>query len=728
MRSRRTYTLLVAALLAGAYVLRMLDPTPVARLRLLAFDTYQQLQPRRYDPDIPVRILDIDEASLARFGQWPWSRSLIADLSKRLTEAGAAAVAFDFVFVERDRMFLSDLIKQLPKDTTLEMIRSKLAEPPAGDRMFAEAIAAAPAVVGFIGTAQPSAVAPLLQPGFATAGDDPGQFLPTFAGATTSIAELQRAAKGTGALNWIPEYDQIIRHLPLMVRVADRLYPSLAAEAVRVAQGASGYLIKASGASGEVNFGVKSGITHVRIGGAIVPTGANGQMWLRFSHSDPRRYIPAWSLLEGRLAPEEIAGRIILIGTSAPGLFDLRATPLDAAIPGVEIHAQAIEQILLADHLRRPDFATGAELSFLIVFGLILAGVVYRSGAIWSALLAVMLIASANIISWVAYVSQAWLFDPIYPTLTLTLLFIATTVYGYLTTEVERNRVRKAFTHYLAPVLVEELASHPEKLKLGGETRIVTLYRSDLANFSTLSEALQPHELVPLMNEYLSAMTNIIMQHGGFVDKYIGDAIDGVFGAPLDDPEQALNAVKAALSCQKKLAEMNAACLPALRGQMLQQRIGLHTGEAIVGNIGSQQRFNYTVMGDAANLASRLEGANKVYGTSILVSEATANRAGASVCWRELDVIQVVGKSEHVRIYEPLALTADRTDEQATFAAAYAEGLAHWRSKDFAGAAASFDRFSDCDPPARLFRERARSFMSTSLPGAWIPVNVLETK
>jgi len=325
-------------------------------------------------------------------------------------------------------------------------------------------------------------------------------------------------------------------------------------------------------------------------------------------------------------------------------------------------------------------------------------------------------------------VGHAWLFDPIYPTLTLTLLFIATTVHVYLTTEFERDQVRKWFTYYLAPVVVKELAKHPEKLRLGGETRTVTLYRSDLANFSSLSEALQPHELVPLMNEYLSAMTDIIMQHGGFVDKFIGDAIDGVFGAPHDDPEQALNAVKAALSCQKKLAEMNAACLPALRGLMLQQRIGLHTGDAIVGNIGSRQRFNYTVMGDAANLASRLEGANKVYGTTILVSEATASRAGASICWRELDVIQVVGKAEHVRIYEPLALTADRTEEQATFAAAYAEGLSCWRRKDFAGAAASFDLFSDCDPPARLFRERARRFMSSSLPGAWRPVNVLETK
>jgi adenylate cyclase len=729
MRTRHTYMLLVAVVLVSAYVLRMIDPTPVARLRLLAFDAYQQLQPRKYDPGrIPVRIVDIDEPSLARLGQWPWPRSLIADITTRLMESGAAAVAFDLVFVEPDRVSLSDLIKRLPKDTTLEALAGKLVEAPAGDRMLAEAIAAAPVVLGFIAAAQASGALPVPHAGFATAGDDARQFLPAFAGASASISALQQAAKGSGALNWIPEYDQVVRHLPLMVRVGDRLYPSLAAEAVRVAQGASGYLIKASGASGEESFGTKTGITHVRIGNAIVPTDANAQMWLRFSHSDHRRYIPAWSLLDGRVARENIEGHIILVGTSAPGLFDLRTTPLDAAVPGVEIHAQAIEQILLADHLRRPDFATGAELSFMILFGLLLSALVYRSAAIWSAFLGVMAIASGIAISWAAYVRYAWLFDPVYATLILTLLYISTTVHVYFSTEIERNTIRNAFTHYLAPVLVEELASHPQKLRLGGETRIVTVYRSDLANFSRLAEALQPRELVALMNEYLSAMTDIIMAHGGFVDKYIGDAIDGVFGAPLDDPEQALNAVKAALSCQKKLRDMNVAGLPALRGQMLHQRIGLHTGEAIVGNIGSQQRFNYTVMGDAANLASRLEGANKMYGTSILVSEATADHAGACISWRELDIIQVVGKAEHVRIYEPLALAADRTQQQATFAAAYAEGLARWRTKDIAGAIESFDRVAECDPPSRLFCERARKLLCKTLPSNWIPVNVLETK
>src|SRR5262249_25631820 len=279
MRAPHTYMLLVTAVLVSAYLLRMIDPTPVARLRLLAFDAYQELQPRKYDPGLPVRIVDIDEPSLARLGQWPWPRSLIADLTKRLMESGAAAVAFDLVFVEPDRVSLSDLIMRLPKDTTLEALAGKLVEPPASVRMLAEAIGAAPVVLGFIASAQASGALPLLHAGFATAGDDARQFLPAFAGASGSIAELQQAAKGSGALNWIPEYDQVVRHLPLVVRVGDRLYPSLAAEAVRVAQGASGYLIKASGASGEEGFGTKTGVTHVRIGGAILPPHTTPTLW-----------------------------------------------------------------------------------------------------------------------------------------------------------------------------------------------------------------------------------------------------------------------------------------------------------------------------------------------------------------------------------------------------------------------------------------------------------------
>jgi class 3 adenylate cyclase len=280
----------------------------------------------------------------------------------------------------------------------------------------------------------------------------------------------------------------------------------------------------------------------------------------------------------------------------------------------------------------------------------------------------------------------------------------------------------------MAPSIVEELARRPDKLRLGGENRTVTLYRSDLAGFSKLSEELAPHELVGLMNEYLTAMTDIVMAHEGFIDKYIGDAIDGVFGAPADDPEHALHAVKAALASRSRLHEMNAAGLAVLGPRKLQQRIGLHTGVGIVGNIGSKQRFNYTVMGDSANMASRLEGANKFYGTTILASEATVHLAGPAVVWREIDTVRVVGRTGHVRVYEPMGLAGEMTEERVSLIEIYAEGLRCWRSGDFAGAARSFERLSETDPPARFFLKRCRQLVQEPPAAGWDHIHALDSK
>jgi adenylate cyclase len=451
-------------------------------------------------------------------------------------------------------------------------------------------------------------------------------------------------------------------------------------------------------------------------------------MWLSFSAHDPRRFHSAVDLLEGRIRQDDIAGRIVLIGASAPGLFDMRATPLDPVVAGVEIHAQAIEQIIAGNMLRRPDLSTGLEIAFTTLAGLLLAILVQRSGPVSGAAMGAVIMTSVVVAAWSARAYFGLLLDPAYPALTLTAVYIFSTGFFYFHTERERNQVRRAFGHYIAPSIVEELARNPDKLKLGGENRTVTLYRSDLAGFSKLSEDLEPQELVLLMNEYLAAMTDIVMAHNGFIDKYIGDAIDGVFGAPADDQDHALHAVKAALETRGKLAEMNAASLPILRGHSLKQRIGLHTGVGIVGNIGSRRRFNYTVMGDSANLASRIEGANKLYGTDILASEATVQLAGTEIAWREIDTIQVVGRAGHVRIYEPIGLARDISDERAAMMTTYANALRRWRSKDFIGAREHFEQISDTDPPARFFLERCRQLIDTSTAADWTPVHVLDRK
>ncbi len=299
--------------------------------------------------------------------------------------------------------------------------------------------------------------------------------------------------------------------------------------------------------------------------------------------------------------------------------------------------------------------------------------------------------------------------------------------YRFVVADKDKRALRANFALYLAPSLVDKMIASDVPPALGGEIRSVTLFFSDIAGFSGFSEKMAPTEVVSLMNEYLSAMSDVIEENGGFVDKYVGDAIVAVFGAPIDDRDHATHAVRAALRCRERLEELNRT-QAAFAGRKLRQRIGLNSGEALVGNIGSRRRFNYTAMGDVVNLASRLEGANKYYGTSILASEATMSLAGATFRWRELDAIRVKGRSHPLKIYEPLAEAERAAAEQTARADVYARGLACWRARDFAGAIVCFARLADSDPPSALFLERAKR-LDIAPPGPeWEPINNLEGK
>lgn len=300
----------------------------------------------------------------------------------------------------------------------------------------------------------------------------------------------------------------------------------------------------------------------------------------------------------------------------------------------------------------------------------------------------------------------------------------ATVAFRLIVSDKDKRFLRRSFALYLAPSVIESMLASNKTPALGGETRIVTVFFSDIAGFSTFSETMTPADLVALMNTYLSAMTDIIEEQGGFVDKYIGDAIVAVFGAPGDDPGHAANAVTAALRCSQRLSELNRS--NAFKGHTLGQRIGLHSGEALLGNIGSRRRFNYTVIGDTVNLASRLEGANKYFGTSILASQATMMLAGTQFEWREIDAIRVKGRLQPVAVYEPLGDAGHETETQ--FATAYAEGLARWRARDFSAAVDYFARFADVDQPAASFLERARSLVREPPGPGWEPINTLEGK
>jgi adenylate cyclase len=721
------YWLAVLLALGAAAALRWADPQPLARMRLIAFDTLQQLLPRQADPAYPVRIIDIDERSLAALGSWPWRRDVLADLVERLRVLGAEVIAFDIVLANPEAGVVVGLPEDIRTAPDMQPLLQRLAALPSGERRLIEAMKGAPVVLGMIGrrgTSEPTLVS---KAGFALLGTDPARHVPYLPAVTANVPGLQDAAAGLGVLNWFPEHDQVVRKVPMLVRLGNDLAPSLATEAIRLKAGAGTIAVRSSTASGETPFVGETGITSLRIGTYIVPTDHAGQMWLSFTPHDAHRFRSAVDVLEGRVSRDDIANRIVLIGTSAPGLFDMRATPLDSVVAGVEVQAQAIEQILAGNMLRRPDLSSGLEVAFTILAGLLLAILVRRSGPILGAIAGAASLVAVLAAAWWARASAGSLLDPSFPFLTLTGLYIFCTGFFYFHTTRERNLVRRAFSHYMAPSIVEELARHPDKLRLGGERRTVTLYRSDLAGFSKLAEDIEPQELVALMNEYLTAMTDIVMAYEGFIDKYIGDAIDGVFGAPADDAQHALHAVKAALAARTRLGELNAAAR-ALGSRTLHQRIGLHSGVGIVGNIGSKRRFNYTVIGDNANLATRIEGANKLYGTAILASEATVQLAGPEIAWREIDTIRVVGRTGNVRIFEPMGLAGQISQESAAILKVYAEGLRCWRTRDFAGACRNFEKISQRDPPAQHFLERCRPLVDRPPPSDWSPIHVLDRK
>jgi adenylate cyclase len=728
MGPRLLYALVVGIVILAALALRVWDPTPVARLRSLVFDSYQRLSPRGFNPELPVRIIDIDEESLKQVGQWPWPRTVLAELVDKLAANGAAAIGFDMVFPEPDRMSPANTLRFWPKSDALAGLREEVEKLPTNDRVFAEAIGKAPIVLGFI--ASPAATSlPEVKAGFAHGGDDPRLFAPRYPGAAVSLKELQDAAQGGGSLNWIPEHDQIIRSMPMVITIGDTLFPSFAADMLRLAQGASTYMVKSSGASGEHAFGEKTGIVSLRVGDFEIPTEAHGQMWIRFTPESKERYLPAWKVLNGEIGADAIEGRILLIGTSAAGLLDLRATPLDPSVPGVSLHAQAIEQILQGAYLQRPDFATPAELLFILVIGLLIAFLIYRMGALGSAVLGGAAIAAVIGVSWYAFDVLGWLVDPIYPAIALTAIYLAGTLVVFLRTERERNRVRHAFSHYMAPALVKRLADDPSRLKLGGETRDMTLLFSDVRGFTGISEGLDAEELTRFLNSLFTPLSNIILDEQGTIDKFMGDAVMAFWNAPLDDSAHPSHACSAALRMMREMETLNQRWREEAEAKgrpykPVRLGIGLNTGMCCVGNLGSETRFDYSVIGDNVNVASRLEGQSKTYDVGTVVGETTTARA-PDFAFLELDLLKVKGKTEATRAFALLGDNALKTSQGfIALAERHREFLARYRAKDWDTAEALSRECeklntSRLDRLYELYRERIAYFRINPPPPDW---------
>jgi adenylate cyclase len=691
LRSLPVHILLAAVLLLAAVALRIADPEPVARLRLAVFDTYLNLAPRAVDPALPVRIVDIDNASLARVGQWPWPRTRLAEIIDRLKADGARTITVDLILAEPDRLSPGEFAKLFAEQPELAPLVGQASQLPSNDERLAAAIAAAPVTIGLAGETAGDKPPPKPHASFVIAGDDPLQFVPRFKGAVESLPVITNAAGGLGAVNWLPERDQVVRRVPLLLSIAGILYPSLPLETLRVANNETTLFVRSSGGSSVTAFGQRTGIEHVRVGSTVLPTDGDGELWLRFTPPDARRYVSAYRVLDGTVDAKEIAGRDIIVGTSAVGLLDLRATPLDSAVPGVEVHAQALEQMLSGEHLSRPALATGLELVYLVVGGAALAWLISRVGATGTAAIGAAAIVVVFAASWLAYTNAGYLLDPVYPSIAVLLVYLATSLSGYIATERERSRVRSAFGHYVSAPLVEELARNLDKLKLGGETREVTVLFADVRGFTNIAEGLTAEELIAFLNRLFTPLSEIILAERGTIDKFMGDAVMAFWNAPLLDDAHAGNACRAALRMQEQVARLNSlwAAEAAARGESaapVQLGIGLNTGDCCVGNVGSPQRFDYSILGDVVNVASRLESTTKTYGVPIIVGEKTALTA-PSLAFLEIASVKVRGKERRERIF---ALIGDETVERsngfAALSGAHARLLAALAPGDAAAA------------------------------------------
>lgn len=685
--------------------------------------------------DTRVVIVDIDEKSLAEIGHWPWRRNVVADLVKRLVDDyEAAAVGFDIVFAERDTSSGLSSLEALAQGPLREVQQyrdalSGLRRSLDYDQILADVFKDRPVVLGyyFSNADDGRKIAALPDPVF------PAE---SFAGLNNSFYSwlgyggnlqiLQSAARSAGHFNPLVDGDGISRRVPLLVEYDGAYYQALSLAVLRTALGGAGLLPGVPGGANEVEWLELLGdfgsfkVPVDRTFSALIP-------YLGPVRSFP--YVSAVDVLQGKISPEMMQGRIVLVGTTAPGLMDLRATPVGSAYPGVEIHANLIGGMLDGNLLQQPAYVPLMEALLLILAGGLLMIGLPRLPPLKAALLAVSVLALIlGVHAWLWH--QAGLLLPLAANLLLVLIIFGFDMsWGYLVESRTRRQFTELFGQYVPPELVEEMARDPESYSMDGRSCELTVLFSDVRSFTTLSEGLDPRELSALMNEYLGRMTAIIRARRGTLDKYIGDAIMAFWGAPVDDPEHARHAVMAGLEMQAAILELDED-FERKGWPKLRIGVGINTGLMTVGDMGSPVRKAYTVLGDAVNLASRLEGITKEYGVGIVIGEATRALVPEIVC-RELDKVRVKGKEMAVSIYEPVGLATE-------LSAAIKEDLSDWeaalrayRACDWSLVERLLAALIQRNPGCRLYHlysERV-AMLRESPPGeGWDGVTIFHTK
>lgn len=696
-----------------------------ARLRLSAPNTV----------DDRIVIVDIDEKSLAEVGRWPWSRNLMAGLVQRLTDDyRAAVVGFDVVFAEPDESSGLKVLEDMGRgplrnvaayQSALRGLRGSLDY----DRQFADSLAGRPVVLGYYFSSQADArqagalPAPVFPAGYFEGR--PMSFA-QWQGYGANLPRLQERAAGAGHFNPLVDFDGIYRRVPLLVEYGGAYYEALSLAMVRTLLGGAdlwpGYPEADAGLEW-LELKTARGALRVpvdEVAAALVPfRGGEGSF----------PYVSAVDVLKGRLDPARLRGRIVLVGTTAPGLLDLRATPVGAAYPGVEMHANLIAGMLDGRIKQKPGYILGAEVLQLLVVGGLLAWLLPLLSPLRALLLAAStLLAVAGLNFWLW--QSADLVMPLASSLLLiVLLFGFNMSWGYFAESRSKRQFAELFGQYVPPELVDEMARDPESYSMAGQSRELTVLFSDVRDFTSIAEGLDPKDLARLMNEYLGAMTAVIRRHRGTLDKYMGDEIMAFWGAPVNDPDHARHAVLAALEMQREMGRL-AESFKARGWPELHIGVGVNTGMMTVGDMGSPVRKAYTVMGDAVNLGSRLEGIAKEYGAGVVVGETTRARLADMAC-RELDRIRVKGKAEPVAIYEPLGPNCEVGEAALDELKLWHHALRLYRARDWEAAAMQLHHLLQGDPGNRLYRiysDRIHHLQANPPGDDWDGVTTFKTK
>jgi adenylate cyclase len=649
----RPSNIVVARIILGLIVLasvelRAIDARPLAAIRNLVFDDFQRAVAHTSEPTSFVTV-EIDEESLKRFGQWPWPRSILARLLDRIAAAKPAIVILPVLFPEADETSPAQIAKRLSTLGNYEHILPALAGLPDGDRMLADSVGAVPTITSFALTTQEGEREPQRLPGIALIGPVGPTAVPRFSGAIANIPTIDAQAAGVGATTITPDPDGVVRRLPMVLELRDQLVPSLTAETLRVIYGDHSLRIKTA-ADGSRGVSIESLRFGTGAQGITVPTDPDGSLRVRFRLWQNSNILSAAQVFDGKLA-RQLFERPVLISVNAAGLRDLVQTPV-GPMTSIEVEAQAIAQVLDGMFLTRPSWASGLEIgSAVLVSGLLLL-VLRLRGTLWCNIGAGAAIAMTGFGSWIAFSRFGLLIDASHTSLTALALSLASSLIGYLRAEERRESIRRSFSLYMSPVLVDHLAANPASLKLGGERRIMTVIFTDVAGFTALSEKLEPAVLGTLMNRYFTGVTDAIMRHGGTINEFIGDAVVAFFGAPLDDPNHARAALAAARDVER-FSESFQVEQNALGIAFGRTRIGIHTGAAFVGNFGSEQRMKYSALGDTLNIASRIEGANKHFGTNVLASSETVAAAGDTFT-RPVAEVVLKGRQGALELHEVL--------------------------------------------------------------------------